>query len=132
MEELRAFNEYNDLYKKYKEYGVDRTVYKNGGMMRAILSNKPCNDRTKLPLNFKRNLYKHLITSNEYTNKEFKNSTKKPFKIKELIGKFLRSLFRQLHSYCLHKLMSGYLLCYHHPLSAQSIQLAVVLLLMLP
>lgn len=72
MEELRAFNEYNDLYKKYKEYGVDRSVYRNGGNMRAILSNKPYDDRTKLPLNFRRNLYKHLITSNEYTNKEFK------------------------------------------------------------
>jgi len=35
-----------------------------------------------------------LDVSPSTTNIEFKNNTKKPFKIKELVGKFWRSIFR--------------------------------------
>jgi len=72
IEELREFNEWNNIYKNFKVLGVDKSVYRDGGNMRAILSNKPFDDRKKIPVNSRRNLYKHLITSNSYTNKEFK------------------------------------------------------------
>jgi hypothetical protein len=71
IEELKQFNEWNNIYNKFSDYGIDKSVYRNGGNMRALYSNKPNDNRTKIPENYKRNLFKHLITSNIFTNKEF-------------------------------------------------------------
>jgi len=68
--ELRKFNEWNNIYKRF-DY-VDKNVYKDGGLFRTVLSNKPGDKRTKKPIKRSRLLFKYLITSNSYTNKEFK------------------------------------------------------------
>jgi len=71
IEELKQFNKWNNIYNKFSDYGIDKSVYRRG-MMRALYSNKPNDNRTKIPETHKRNLFKHLITSNIFTNKEFK------------------------------------------------------------
>ena len=82
VEQLRKFNEDNKLYdirfKNFPEMKMfDKSVYRNGGNMRAIFSYKPIgldpSQRQKIPVNNKDDyqLINHIIQSSPFTNKEF-------------------------------------------------------------
>lgn len=64
--ELRQFNEENKMYNWLPH--CDKGVYRNGGNMRALYSNKPHDERIKVPDNWKNDVTKHIIQSNEKTN----------------------------------------------------------------
>ena len=51
---------------------IDKGVYRNGGNMRCLYSNKPNDKRTFIPDNFKNEPMKHLIQSCEWSNSDFK------------------------------------------------------------
>lgn len=68
--ELKKFNEINKLYDI--DPNIDKAVYRNGGNMRCIYSNKPNDNRTFIPDNFENDLFKHLIQSCEWSNSDFK------------------------------------------------------------
>ena len=70
IRELRKFNETNKLY--VIDTNIDKSVYRNGGNMRCLYSNKPNDKRTFVPDNFKDEPLKHLIQSCEWTNSDFK------------------------------------------------------------
>lgn len=81
IEELREFNEKNNLYDIYFE-GLpktkdnkmfDNSVYRDGGNMRFIYSYKPADNRQKIPVNNKDDyqVTNHIIQSNNITNKIF-------------------------------------------------------------
>ena len=63
--ELREFNE---KIKIFEDPNIDKGVYRDGGNMRAIHSNKPNDSRVLIPTNFKDDLTKHVIQSNGLTN----------------------------------------------------------------
>ena len=69
IEELRRFNEENNLYSWLPH--CDKGVYRNGGNMRCLYSHKPCDQRQKIPYCWNNDPLKHLIQSNEETNQEF-------------------------------------------------------------
>ncbi len=74
VEDLRAFNEKNNLYdikfKNTNEKMFDKGVYRDGGNMRFIYSYKPNEDRQKIPINYNQNynITKHVIQSTDATN----------------------------------------------------------------
>ena len=64
-EELIKFNKDCDIY---VDKNIDKGVYRNGGNMRSLYSNKPRSDRTFIPVTMKDEVLKHLITSVSFTN----------------------------------------------------------------
>tara|TARA_R110002020_G_scaffold474863_1_gene707762 strand:+ start:17 stop:2494 length:2478 start_codon:yes stop_codon:yes gene_type:complete len=69
IKELRQFNEENNIYSWLPH--CDKSVYRNGGNMRALYSNKPNDNRTKKPINWVKCIKNHIIQSNEKTNEQF-------------------------------------------------------------
>ncbi len=63
--ELKELNEKINIF---NDPNIDKGVYRDGGNMRAIHSNKPKDARTFIPTNFKYDLTKHVIQSNGLTN----------------------------------------------------------------
>ena len=63
--ELIKFNKECDLY---VDKNIDKNVYRDGGNMRALHSNKPSEKRTFIPVTMKDEVLKHLITSVSFTN----------------------------------------------------------------
>ncbi len=68
--ELKKFNEINKIYDQ--DRNIDKGVYRNGGNMRCLYSNKPNDKRTFVPDNFEDEPFKHLIQSCEWSNSDFK------------------------------------------------------------
>jgi hypothetical protein len=68
--QLKKFNEMIKIYDQ--DPNIDKAVYRNGGNMRCLYSNKPNDKRTFVPDNFKDEPFKHLIQSCEWTNSDFK------------------------------------------------------------
>ena len=68
--ELKKFNEINKIYDQ--DPNIDKGVYRNGGNMRCLYSNKPNDKRTFVPDNFEDEPFKHLIQSCEWSNSDFK------------------------------------------------------------
>ena len=68
--ELKKFNEINKIYDQ--DPNIDKGVYRNGGNMRCLYSNKPKDKRTFVPDNFEDEPFKHLIQSCEWSNSDFK------------------------------------------------------------
>jgi hypothetical protein len=68
--QLKKFNEMIKIYDQ--DPNIDKAVYRNGGNMRCLYSNKPNDNRTFVPDNFKDEPFKHLIQSCEWTNSDFK------------------------------------------------------------
>jgi hypothetical protein len=68
--ELKKFNEMIKIYDQ--DINIDKGVYRNGGNMRCLYSNKPNDNRTFVPDNFKKEPFKHLIQSCEWSNSDFK------------------------------------------------------------
>lgn len=88
VKELKQFNLENDLYNRIPH--CDESVYKKAGMMRCVFSNKPLDERKKLPHDWKNEPLKHIIQSNKLTNKEFHPlilNNKNQFKKKKVIKK---------------------------------------------
>ena len=63
--DLISFNKDNNIY---NDKNIDKGVYRNGGNMRAIYSNKPGDKRTFIPDTMDDNLFAHLITSTTLTS----------------------------------------------------------------
>ncbi len=68
--ELKKFNEMIKIFDQ--DPNIDKGVYRNGGNMRCLYSNKPNDNRTFVPDNFKDEPFKHLIQSCEWSNSDFK------------------------------------------------------------
>ena len=68
--ELKKFNEMIKIFEE--DPNIDKGVYRNGGNMRCLYSNKPNDNRTFVPDNFKDEPFKHLIQSCEWSNSDFK------------------------------------------------------------
>ena len=68
--QLKKFNEMIKIYDQ--DPNIDKGVYRNGGNMRCLYSNKPKDNRTFVPDNFEKEPLKHLIQSCEWTNSDFK------------------------------------------------------------
>ena len=68
--QLKKFNEMIKIYDQ--DPNIDKGVYRNGGNMRCLYSNKPNDKRTFVPDNFKDEPFKHLIQSCEWSNSDFK------------------------------------------------------------
>lgn len=68
--QLKKFNEMIKIYDQ--DPNIDKGVYRNGGNMRCLYSNKPKDNRTFVPDNFEKEPFKHLIQSCEWTNSDFK------------------------------------------------------------
>tara|TARA_R110001632_G_scaffold39507_4_gene98924 strand:+ start:2927 stop:5596 length:2670 start_codon:yes stop_codon:yes gene_type:complete len=66
IQDLRTFN---DSINIFDDVNIDKGVYRDGGNMRAIHSNKPSDPRTFIPENFKDDMTYHVIQSNELTQK---------------------------------------------------------------
>jgi hypothetical protein len=81
--QLKKFNETNKLYDI--DPNIDKGVYRNGGNMRCLYSNKPKDNRTFIPDNFENDLFKHLIQSCEWSNSDFKPI---PYSIKSISSCF--------------------------------------------
>jgi len=69
--QLKKFNEMIKIYDQ--DPNIDKGVYRNGGNMRCLYSNKPNDNRTFVPDNFKDEPFKHLIQSCEWSNSDFKS-----------------------------------------------------------
>ena len=64
--DLKAFNISNKLY---DDKNIDKGVYRDGGNMRALYSNKPGDQRTFIPVTMKNDDgFAHLITSTHFTS----------------------------------------------------------------
>ena len=64
--DLKAFNVQNKLY---DDKNIDKGVYRDGGNMRALYSNKPGEKRTFIPVTMKNDDgFAHLITSTQLTS----------------------------------------------------------------
>jgi len=68
--QLKKFNEMIKIYDQ--DPNIDKGVYRNGGNMRCLYSNKPAQNRPFVPDNFKDEIFKHLIQSCEWSNSDFK------------------------------------------------------------
>jgi hypothetical protein len=68
--QLKKFNEMIKIYEQ--DPNIDKGVYRNGGNMRCLYSNKPNDNRTFVPDNFEKEPFKHLIQSCEWSNSDFK------------------------------------------------------------
>ena len=68
--QLKKFNEMIKIYDQ--DINIDKGVYRNGGNMRCLYSNKPNDNRTFVPDNFEKEPFKHLIQSCEWSNSDFK------------------------------------------------------------
>lgn len=68
--ELKKLNEKLNLYES--DPNIDKGVYRNGGNMRCLYSNKPNDERTFIPDNFESEPFKHIIQSCHLTNNDFK------------------------------------------------------------
>ena len=64
-QDLKAFNISHDIY---SDKNIDKGVYRNGGNMRALYSNKPGDKRSKIPTTMKNDSFAHLITSTHLTS----------------------------------------------------------------
>ena len=68
--ELKKLNERLKLFDS--DPNIDKGVYRDGGNMRCLYSNKPNEERTFIPDNFEKEPFKHIIQSCQLTNNDFK------------------------------------------------------------
>ena len=81
VNDIKKYNEDNKLFEyKFNDGSnmFDKGVYRSAGMMRLLGSTKPNDNRIKIAVNFKDDITKHIIQSNNNTNLNFKKLPKSP------------------------------------------------------